>query len=218
MDSTRIVLVRHGQAIAGVNRIVGGHKGCTGLSDLGREQAQALAARLGRTGELADATALMSSTLPRAFETAAILAPALGGLVVDTDPGLCELEPGDADGLTWEEMEHRFGLADFPAEPFRPLAPGGESWASFGVRVGATLHRVAAGHLGGTVVCACHGGVIEQSVLHGLGLPAQFPPGHRLGEVPNTSITEWRVRLEPGRPQHWQLIRYADAGHLQPGS
>jgi broad specificity phosphatase PhoE len=66
------------------------------------------------TGELAGADALYASLLPRAIETAELLAPALGSIGADgifgppptlnTECGFCELHPGDADGLTWEEF------------------------------------------------------------------------------------------------------------------
>ena len=35
---TRLVLVRHGESVATVDRFIGGVRTCTGLSDLGRQQ------------------------------------------------------------------------------------------------------------------------------------------------------------------------------------
>ena len=66
MSTTRIVLVRHGEAQSHVEGVVGGRQGCSGLSDLGRRQAEALRDRLDRTGELGEVAALYASTLPRA--------------------------------------------------------------------------------------------------------------------------------------------------------
>ncbi|HEY3844167.1 MAG TPA: phosphoglycerate mutase family protein, partial [Acidimicrobiales bacterium] len=74
-DATRVVLVRHGEAVCNVNGVVGGMRGCRGLTELGRAQVLALRERLIRTGELKGAGALYSSTLPRAIETAALLQP-----------------------------------------------------------------------------------------------------------------------------------------------
>ncbi|HVL02915.1 MAG TPA: phosphoglycerate mutase family protein, partial [Acidimicrobiales bacterium] len=74
MNSTRLLLVRHGESQAQVDRVVGGPTGCTGLSDLGRRQVIALAERWQDAGFVADR--LFSSTLPRAAETAELLAPA----------------------------------------------------------------------------------------------------------------------------------------------
>ena len=41
MEETRIVLVRHGQSLAQQHRVIGGHRGCKGLSDRGRAQVEA---------------------------------------------------------------------------------------------------------------------------------------------------------------------------------
>ena len=76
--ASRIVLVRHGEAQCNLNHVVGGLKGCTGLTDLGRRQVAVLADRLYESGELRDATALYSSVLPRAVETAERLRPVVG--------------------------------------------------------------------------------------------------------------------------------------------
>ncbi len=75
---TRLVLVRHGESVASVNRAIGGPRTCAGLSDHGRAQCDRLAARLAETGELGDVV-LYASGYPRAQETAARLAGALGG-------------------------------------------------------------------------------------------------------------------------------------------
>ena len=115
---THLYLVRHGQAIVNVEPIVGGMRGDTGLSPLGVQQAQALCDRLQR-GEI-QADALLASTLPRARQTAEIIAPALN-LPIIFDDELHELRTGDeADGLSIDEYKRRFGWIDLEEEPFRP--------------------------------------------------------------------------------------------------
>src|SRR4051812_37649034 len=79
MPSTRLILVRHGESVVQVEGIVGGPKACRGLSERGRRQVSALRDRWLRSGFRADV--LLSSTLPRAVETAELLSDALGGLV-----------------------------------------------------------------------------------------------------------------------------------------
>lgn len=206
MGHSRLVLVRHGQSRATVDSVAGGEKGCRGLTDIGHRQAQALAARFASDTELGPVRALLSSTLPRAVETAEHLAPVLG-LPVDEERDLCEMHPGEGDGLTWKEWDARYGSFDVGAEPERPLSPGGESWASFGARAHRVLTAMAAA--GGTVIAVCHGGIIEQSMILGLGRPPRTPPGHNLVTPPNTSLTEWLV--DDG---DWRLVRYADGAHL----
>jgi probable phosphoglycerate mutase len=205
-DVTRLVLVRHGEARAALDRVVAGERGCTGLTELGRHQAERLRDRVSRTGELV-ADVLLASTLPRAIETAEIIAPALGHPEIVIDRDLCELHPGESDTLRWDEYAERYGV-DMAARPFEPMSPGGESLAEFNIRVGRALTRLAEEHEGRSVVVACHGGVVIGSMVCFLGLPAQRAPLARL-DVTNTSITEWERR--DGR---WALLRYNDAGHL----
>jgi hypothetical protein len=105
MEGTRIVLVRHGESRAQELRIVGGHKGCQGLSDRGRRQVEALRDRWDAGPELDDDPVLYASVMPRAVETATILAPALGAPKIAQDCDLCEHHPGEGDGLPWDEFD-----------------------------------------------------------------------------------------------------------------
>ena len=210
--ATRLILVRHGEAQCHVDQVVGGFRGCSGLSDLGRRQSEALRRRLERSGELHGPDALYASTLPRAVETAEAIAPAFGHPTVKQDEDLCELHPGEADGITWEEFRERYTWAGdasaTAATIYRPMAPGAESWARFSERVGAALHRLADDHPGQTVVVACHGGVVQSS-FHAFG---QLPLVQRfLLHIDNTSLTEWR--LDPTE-HRWTLVRFNDAAHL----
>ncbi|MGH9164747.1 MAG: histidine phosphatase family protein [Acidimicrobiales bacterium] len=207
---TRLVLVRHGESLATVNEVVGGHQGCTGLSDLGRRQAAALRDRLARTGELAGAAVLVTSVLPRAIETADIIAPALGGLAVKQDCDVCEIHPGEGDALSWVEFSARYGQGQ-PRSRFEPMAPGAESWAVFMARTGRALLALAEEHAGRTAVVVCHGGVVEGSFASFGNLPIQRAFGLA---TENTSITEWELR--PGRDLWW-LVRFNDAAHLEGG-
>lgn len=203
---TRIVLVRHGESQVTVRRVVGGPRSCTGLSELGRQQAERLRARLARTREIA-ATALYSSQYPRAIETAEIICAALG-LPVTVEAGFGEHDPGpECDGLTFGEFIDRHGMPDWESDPHAITFPGGETIAEFDLRVGAALSRVLREHAGGVVVITCHGGVID-GVLR-TALRAPMTGAFELWTT-NTSLTEL-VHVRPGR---WRLIRYNDAAHL----
>lgn len=223
-EPTRLVLIRHGESRSTVDRVVGGHEGCGGLTDRGVLQAKALYERLARTGELAGATALLTSILPRAVQTAEIIAPALGdasrgALTAEQRCELCEIHPGKGDGLTWEEFTARYrpeGLAS--GNPYVAMAPEGESWAGFFVRVGEALLRAAADHPGETVVVVCHGGVIEGAfaTLGNLALRRPFDV-----RIENTSLTVWSYHPadgDLGNPGHrlarWRLDRFNDTAHL----
>jgi probable phosphoglycerate mutase len=218
---TRVVLVRHGEAECNVSGVCGGIKGCTGLTAQGVGQVTALADRLATTGELAGADALYASVLPRAIETAELLAPALRPLgpdraffgsppTITRECGLCELHPGEADGLTWEEFSARYEGPDWDQHPDQPIAPGGESWTGFVLRVAAALEALAARHPGGLVVVACHAGVIEASLLSMLPLVGGRAGARLQLRTLHASLTTWEVEQD-----RWRLLGYNDAGHLR---
>ena len=206
MTQTRLVLVRHGESRATVERFLGGPRSCTGLTDFGRIQAAALRDRL-FAGHDVSATAIYSSNFPRALETANILAPALGSLPVKIDAGWGEHDPGpDCDGMSYVEFIERFGTPkwdDLDAKVF----PGGETVGEFQDRVVETLRRTVRNHEGGTILVACHGGVIDSVLRHTLQM-------HRTGKFElstnNTSLTE----LEHVQGSKWRLMRYNDSAHL----
>ena len=206
---TRLVIVRHGEAVSNAEDLVAGHLGCRGLTERGRLQSLALAARLRRTGELEAASALYSSVLPRAVETAEIVHSALGEIPYKADCMLCERHPGEADGLTWAECDARYGRRLPGEEPDRPLSPGGETWLEFLDRAEDALYGVAEAHPGELVVIACHGGVVDASLIRFLGLPAH---GGLVRFFPdNASMTEWAYT-----GARWWLVRFNDAAHLDP--
>ena len=128
------------------------------------------------------------------------------------DCDLCELHPGEADGLTWDEFRDRYGEPDWDVDPDSVVAPGGESWTGFVDRVAASaLTALSERHHGELVVVVCHGGVIEASMLSflpggpgrgRLGLPTEPTP-----RSPNGSGSRERLatgalqrRRPPGAP------------------
>jgi len=216
MDGTRIVLVRHGESRAQEQRIVGGHAGCQGLSGRGRQQVEALRDRLLRTGEVADATALYASIMPRAVETAELLAPATAATEIVQECGFCEHHPGEGDGLTWDEFERRYPAPE-PWDPNHRRVPGSETWIEMADRVAAQLDVVVARHPGETIVVACHGGVVVHSMLRWLGLDRSGFSADRAWLSPvNSSLTEWRFGDNPFYKDTLsiELVRFNDHAHL----
>ena len=205
MAATRLVFVRHGESNASVNRIVGGPLSCSGLSELGRRQAEALAARLALHCPTAT---LVSSSYPRAIETAAALAQAFGGVTVREIGELGEQFPGpDCDGLTFEEYVRKFGETAWHKNPYENGFPGGETVAAFQHRVATAVSQLATEYRGREVVVSCHGGVIDRVMRLFLHAP---PTGMFEIHTVNCSITEF-TEIEPGS---WRLHRYNDTGHL----
>jgi len=207
VSSTRLVLVRHGESRATVERFVGGPRSCTGLTDRGRLQAEALRNRLS-AGHDVEATALFASNFPRALETANIIAPSIGSLPVSVDSGWGEHDPGpDCDGMTYDEFIERFGVPRWDGDPHDVVYPGGETISQFHDRVMESLRRTVRQHEGGTVVIACHAGVIDAVMRNTLHM-------HQTGKfelhTQNTSLTE----LLHVQGSKWRLLRYNDSAHL----
>ena len=206
--AVRLLLIRHAEPEANIAGVVAGQKGCTGLTARGRAQAEALAVRLRNEAEHFDV--LYSSVLPRAVETADVIAAALDLTPARQDCDLCELHPGECDGMSWEEQVRRYGPGD-TRDPDQPMSPGGESVRSFDLRVRDALRRLIELHTGESVAAVTHGGFITASML------ALLDAG-RLGDARGfvlapgyTSLTEWD-RGDDSQP--WALKRYNDTGHL----
>lgn len=199
----RLVLIRHGQSEHGVRGAIAMPLGCSGLTERGFQRTQALADRLHVTGELNDCRALLCSPVLRARQTAEILAGALPVGVVEEDDGLCEVHPGEADGLSWEDYHAGYGGFDLVTSPTRAFSPGGESWSEFLLRVRGTLERLAERFTGQTVVAVTHAGFIVASFLVLFDIPrpgtgARLDPAH-------LSQTEWSVSEAA-----WRLVRFND--------
>jgi broad specificity phosphatase PhoE len=209
--TTELHLIRHGESVANVEPIIGGLRGDTGLTDRGREQARLLEERL--RAEKVQADQLYASTLPRAMQTAEYVARALRLPVQPTDE-LHELRPGEADGLTVDQWQQRYGSADPTRvrDPFHPFSPGGESWAAFLVRAGAALTVLVDRHPGETIVAVCHGGILEAMFYLAFGLGGTASRVHFAAL--NTSITRWRHDRGPDGRREWTAVTFNDAAHL----
>lgn len=212
---TNLYLIRHGQADGlkpGVNGTVLPN---AGLSPTGVRQAERLRDRLANTAEI-HADVLLSSPLQRASETAQIIAPALR-LPVMIEEDFQEINLGEAEGLTDEQITERFGLFHLEQDPFRRIALTGESLAAFHLRACRALDRILREYAGKSIVIVGHGGIVNASFIYFLGLTMlKYPP--IVLTTRNTALTHWRQgpfegygRAEP----QWFLERFNDYRHLE---
>ena len=165
MESTRILLVRHGQSVGNAERRFGGHT-ATPLSAFGRAQAEAMARALSSER----VTAIYSSDLLRAVETAEPLA-ALTGLEVRHSNAFRERSVGQMEGLTFEEAaeKHPDEYAALLRRDFEHVLLGGESYRQLLDRASRKLDRAISEHRGGTIVVVSHTGTICILALHLMG-------------------------------------------------
>jgi alpha-ribazole phosphatase len=164
---SRLVLVRHAEPDEDARGRCYGSLD-VGLSGAGREHAQRLAASLVALAPVAVCT----SPRRRARETAAPLAAACG-LSLGVDDDLREIDFGDFEGRTYEEIERTepelFRM--WMETPTRVRFPGGESYADLKVRATRAIDRVRSAHPGGAAVIVTHGGPIRAALAAWLDLP-----------------------------------------------
>jgi broad specificity phosphatase PhoE len=165
MDTTRVLLVRHGQSQGNAEGRFGGHT-ATPLSARGRRQAGATARALLEE----KVTAIYSSDLSRAVETAMPLAR-LTGLDVEQTEAFRERSVGVMEGLTFEEAagQHPEQYAALIRRDFDHVILGGESYRQMLDRASVQLDRAIEQHAGGRLVVFSHTGTICILALHLMG-------------------------------------------------
>jgi broad specificity phosphatase PhoE len=187
---TTILIARHGETDWNRQRRFQGHADPP-LNELGRQQARELAEALAGSG----VTAVYSSPLARARETADIVAAALE-LPVQTHDALREVDVGSWQGLTRDEVQERFpdGFRRWLVD-FSHGWDDGESYDELGRRVIAGLLEVAARHRGQRILVVTHGGPMRAA--EAAAADAEYADARRLaGPIGNCAILVFAVESE----------------------
>jgi 2,3-bisphosphoglycerate-dependent phosphoglycerate mutase len=188
---TTVYLARHGESDWNAANRFQGHSDRP-LTALGRRQADALADEV---AGLAVLTAIYTSPLRRAVDTAAVVGARIG---LDPVPleDLREVDVGAWTGLSRDEVAARF-----PDALDRWLAGGegwedGESYDAMASRVLAALGRIADAHPGEAVLVVSHGGPIR--AVHAAAAGLDVHEYRRLRRVEPNARLSW-VAVESGR-------------------
>ena len=169
---TTFVLLRHGETLLTPQKRFSGSGGTDpSLSDVGREQAERVAAALAARGTV---EAIVASPLTRTRQTAAAVAARLGLDVVIED-GLRETDFGAWEGLTFAEVRERHpdDLKTWLASPKAEPTGGGESFAATARRIATTRDRLIASYAGRTVLLVSHVTPIKSLVRLAIGAPPE---------------------------------------------
>lgn len=199
---TEFLLIRHGETEWARQGLIQGQRD-TPLTPLGRAQAQRLRERLSPH----PIEAIYSSDLRRCLDTALILAGGEGGMVHPT-PRLRELHFGQAQGLTFDQIQHRFPqvaelwLARSPQLAF----PGGEGMGELFGRTSAFFGEVLKKHPSGRVGVVAHDGPLRWALCLLLGWEQQ-----RWWEL-QLSLASLSI-IEAGSPSY-RLVLLNDTSHL----
>jgi|JFJP01.1.fsa_nt_gi alpha-ribazole phosphatase len=160
----KLLLIRHGQTDWNLAQRFQGQSDIP-LNEMGRKQAQALAERL--SAEKFDA--VYASDLQRATETAKIICASQ----IYPDPRLREVNFGDWEGLTYDEIKakHPEPLAAWENDIFKSAPPNGETLEVLAVRVQSILDELRAKHQDQSILIVAHGGVLQTLICLALKLP-----------------------------------------------
>jgi probable phosphoglycerate mutase len=163
----RIIIVRHGESEW--NRI-GRYQGQLDapLSELGLRQAEALAHRL-RNEPI---HAIYTSPLQRAARTAEAVARYHADVPFTIEPALLEIDHGDWQGLTLDEVVTRYGqqLREWRAHPTRSQMPNGESFSNILKRVLDFRDELVCQYTNQNVLVSTHDVVVKILVADALGM------------------------------------------------
>ncbi len=199
---TELILIRHGETPWNRERRMQGQVD-TALSDTGRAQAAALASRLAVT----DFSALYSSDLARARETARAIADLTGHAIV-AEQRLRERAFGIFEGLTYHEIADRYPEAFVRFETRDPdyVVPGGESARAFWARCLECLGEIGERHSGAGVVVVTHGLVLDAIYRAAHGIAHDQP---RPVPLVNASVNVFTYRAG-----NWNMESWGDVEHL----
>jgi glucosyl-3-phosphoglycerate phosphatase len=202
---TRLVLVRHGQTAWNLQGRAQGHTDVE-LDEIGRAQVRAMVPYVaGMTP-----TALWSSDLVRARETADRLAEATG-LTVHLDARLREFDAGARAGLTLVEFAERFpeAHASWQEGHVTGHVPGAETIADVRARMVPALHDAWNSTAPGqTTVVVAHGACLRVSLLAFLGWPESLLTGLR-----GLDNCGWAVVEANPSGQRIRLASYNETAH-----
>src|SRR5258705_2013929 len=163
--STQVLLIRHGQSEGNAARRFGGHT-ATPLSERGRRQALATAQALASES----LSAIYSSDLPRAMETAAPLAKLIK-IEIQAADAFREPSVGVMEGLTFEQAaeSHPDQYGALLRRDFEHVLAGGESYMQLLNSAARKLDEAIEEHKGRRIAVFSHTGTICILVLHLMG-------------------------------------------------
>ncbi|MGH2805634.1 MAG: histidine phosphatase family protein [Actinomycetota bacterium] len=186
---TTIFLVRHGATDWNIYKRAQGHADID-LNAEGHRQASTAAQELGHL----EIDAVYASDLKRAVDTATPIAAA-HGLEVKLDKRLREIDQGEWEGLTVEEISAKWPDLWGPARHYS-ARPGGESPQQVRDRSLEALSDIVAAHADDHVVIVSHGGTIRWISAEALGYDEYR--SRRIRGLGNGAIVSVKAHLDDG--------------------
>jgi probable phosphomutase (TIGR03848 family) len=164
---TVVLLVRHGTTPT-TGKVLPGRAAGLHLSEVGRDQAEAVAVRLAALADGSRPVAVYASPLERTAETAGPIARQLG-LRVRTERGLLECDFGAWTGASLKTLARKPEWAQVQRNPSGFRFPGGESFLEMQARITSAIARLTDRHRGEAVVAVSHADPIKAAVATAAG-------------------------------------------------
>lgn len=181
--TTTIYLIRHAEAMGNIRRTFQGYLD-EDLSPNGYAQLELLAERC----KDFPFDAIYSSPLKRALLTAEA-ANRFHNLAIDIDPRLIEINGGDFEGVTFEELPHKFPeeYKVWDETPYLFQAPNGEAMAHVQQRMIEAVEDIARQNVGKCICIVSHGCAIKNYLCYAFGWEHQRMM--EVGWCDNTAIS-----------------------------
>ncbi len=186
---TTVLLVRHGRTPT-TGQVLPGRARGLHLSDEGKAQAERAAQRIAALTrpKSKGVTAVYSSPMERARETAAPLAKLLG-LKVQQHKGLIEADFGAWTGRNLSELGKLPEWTQVQRYPSGFRFPDGESFSEMQTRMTGAIAELVKKHPGEIIMCASHADTIKAAVAAAMGSHLDLFQRIVIGPCSITAIT-----------------------------
>ena len=202
---TTIILIRHGQSVANLNRVFAGHFDAP-LSELGRIQAEKTARAVADRFKI---DKIYASDLKRAYETGKCLADLLGMDIVP-DEAFREIFAGKWEGMRLDDIATAFPEdgAVWKNDIGNSRCTGGESARELGKRIFSRIKEIAKENDGKTIVVATHAAAIRS-------LQTQCPVEDfdNMKNIPFVTNASYSVLVADG--DRYEFTEISCDGHLE---
>ena len=182
---TKLIFVRHAEAEGNIKRLFHGWYN-SNLTSKGKKQAELVSDRLADV----KIDVLYSSVLNRTFKTASYISEKLG-LPIITSPNLKEINGGDWEDVSWEDL------------------PNGETMVGFQDRLLKEIYRIIDENEGKNICIVTHGTAIKALKCKFMGL--KLNDMQAVSWCDNTAVT---VVDYDGETNKFDIVMDGDASHL----
>jgi phosphoserine phosphatase len=202
------LLMRHGETAWNRQGRVMGRRPVE-LDESGRAQVE-MAVPLARQLAL---DLIVCSPLPRAVQSAEIIARGVGGIAILTDERLEEVRYGAWEGMTYHQLIKEESYINYVKAPLDNLTPGGETIRQVQERGVAAVDAAVTTHRGKHILFVSHGDIIRTVLCHYMRLDLRH--FHRL-RIDNATFSAIEISDDFAEVKFLNLLPDPDRAYRSP--